>query len=419
MRRKTMNSAAAALLLLVRVALPEPAALKNALTLDRALSLALKQNPALAMAAYDVRVAESLTRQAGRLRNPSVKFKVEEYDRGGVGFESVETAISIGQRFELGGKRRWRRRSAAEQGERTGWDLERRRLDVIRKTTDRFVAVRAAQQAHALDRSMVTLAEQTARAVSERVDAGKEPPAQAAKAKAELELVRLDARAAANDLVATRLALVAMWGELEPAFTSVVIAEDAVLAEPPALSDLKTRLSTNPELAWWESEIGLRQAELKEQKAARIPDLQASAGYLQYEEDGTDAFMGTVWIEVPIFDRNSGNIEAARLAVERAEAGRRVARQSLARELVEAHAALGLAMQRVGALANDVLPAMQHAFDAAREGYKQGKFGVLEMLDAQRGLFQVQGALVDAHVKYHMTVTSIERLIGVELEEIR
>jgi len=388
---------------------------EGALTLDQALVLALKQSPTLAMATYDVRVTESLTRQAGRPPNPSVKFKLEEYDRGGAGFESAETATSIGQRFELGGKRRWRARSAAAQGEVAGWNLERRRLDVIRETTDRFVAVGAAQQSHALARSMVDLAEQTARAVAERVDAGKEPPAQAAKAKAELELVRLDARAAANDRATARLALAAMWGKLDPAFTSVVIVQDAIPSEPPVLSDLKAHLATSPELAWWESEIGLRQAELKGQKAARIPDLQASAGYLQYEEDGTDAFMGSVAIEVPFLDRNSGNIEAARLAVERAEAGRRIAELSLARELMDAHAALGLAIQRVGTLQQDVLPAMQHAFDAVREGYKQGKFGLLEMLDAQRGLFEVQGALVDARMKYRMAVTAIERLIGMKL----
>ena len=61
---------------------------------------------------------------------------------------------------------------------------------------------------------------------------------------------------------------------------------------------------------------------------------------------------------------------------------------------------------------NDVLPGAQSALDAATEGYRVGKFGFLEMLDAQRSLFEVRGSYIDALVEYHKAVAYVERLIG-------
>lgn len=48
------------------------------------------------------------------------------------------------------------------------------------------------------------------------------------------------------------------------------------------------------------------------------------------------------------------------------------------------------------ALRTNVLPAAQRAFEAATEGYRQGKFGYLEVLDAQRTLFDTRGRYLTA-----------------------
>ena len=40
----------------------------------------------------------------------------------------------------------------------------------------------------------------------------------------------------------------------------------------------------------------------------------------------------------------------------------------------------------------------------------------LDMLDAQRGLFDARGALVDTLVDYHVALAEIERMIGSSIE---
>jgi cobalt-zinc-cadmium efflux system outer membrane protein len=61
---------------------------------------------------------------------------------------------------------------------------------------------------------------------------------------------------------------------------------------------------------------------------------------------------------------------------------------------------------------------MEEAFNAAHAGYTQGKFGFLDMLDAQRGLFEATGELVDALADYHVALAEIQRLTGTGIEEL-
>ena len=162
----------------------------------------------------------------------------------------------------------------------------------------------------------------------------------------------------------------------------------------------------------------LREAALSAAKAGRVPDLEAFVGLQRYEEDGSDALAFGMGMPLPLFDRNQGEIEAAGHALAQATAERESAEIALTTSLAAAHALLTAAHNRVQALRSRVVPSMEEAFGAAREGYQQGKFGFLDMLDAQRGLFEARGALLDALTDYHGAVGEIERITGIRMEEL-
>ncbi len=388
------------------------------LQLTDALALALQGNPELAAFAFEVRAAEARLLQAGLLPNPELELAVDAIDRDGAGFDSAETAVTLGQLIELGGKRRWRKRIAEAEGELAGWDYEAKRLDVFAETAQRFTTVLTAQERLELARSGVELAGQVNRAVSLRVEAGKEPPLQASKSTAELEMARLEADEAGNALGNARRKLAAMWGAQQARFENGQGDLKSVMKDVPALEVLQSHLANNPELARWEAELRLRQAALSAETAARIPDLQGAVGYLQYEEDGTDALAFGVGLPLPLFDRNQGNIAAARHGLAKAEAERSATGVALSADLAEAHALLSGALQRVTALREKVVPAMEEAFRAAHEGYQQGKFGFLDMLDAHRGLFEAKAALLEAQGGYQSALIDIQRLTGTDIESL-
>jgi cobalt-zinc-cadmium efflux system outer membrane protein len=64
-------------------------------------------------------------------------------------------------------------------------------------------------------------------------------------------------------------------------------------------------------------------------------------------------------------------------------------------------------------LAGDAVPRAERAFEAFEEGYRLGKFSVLDVLDAQRTLFAVRTQYLRAVERFHTAAAEIERLVGV------
>jgi cobalt-zinc-cadmium efflux system outer membrane protein len=77
---------------------------------------------------------------------------------------------------------------------------------------------------------------------------------------------------------------------------------------------------------------------------------------------------------------------------------------------------LAAAYDEVTILQSDVLPKAQRAFEAAQQGYLQGKFDYLHLLDAQRTLFQTQAQYVDSVEAYHRAQADIQRPTGRPLD---
>jgi cobalt-zinc-cadmium efflux system outer membrane protein len=49
-------------------------------------------------------------------------------------------------------------------------------------------------------------------------------------------------------------------------------------------------------------------------------------------------------------------------------------------------------------------------------GYTEGKFGFLDVIDAQRTLFDARSLLLDSAAEYALAKVDLERLIGLELD---
>ena len=60
-----------------------------------------------------------------------------------------------------------------------------------------------------------------------------------------------------------------------------------------------------------------------------------------------------------------------------------------------------------------VVPAAESAFAATETGYTEGKFGFLDVLDAQRALFEARSLLLGSREEYALTLTELQRLIGI------
>ncbi len=391
--------------------------LKN-LTLRQALALALMNNPELEAFSHDLRAAEARSLQAGLPHNPEVELEVESYDRDGAGYDSAEPSVILSQVIELGGKRGKRLRVAEAEGVAAGWAYESKRLDVFSQTANRFAGVVADQQRFELAKSTLAVAEQTSRSVAERVLAGKESPVQRTKAVAEMEMARLDADAAESALMVSRNALAAMWGGDPSNFQTASGSFGDLPERLPSIDALRVQLAANPELALRSAHVAVRQAALESEVAKRVPDLTVAAGVKRFEEDETQALIFGIGVPLPLFDRNQGNIAAARHELAKARAEQRAAGVELSTQLLATHTGLTSARSRAQVLRTKVVPAMESACQAMHSGYGEGKYDLREVLDAQRALFAAKLDLIDALADYHTALNTMERLTGMSMTEI-
>jgi cobalt-zinc-cadmium efflux system outer membrane protein len=390
------------------------------LTLSRALELALMHSPELAASSHGVLAAEGAVRQAGALPNPGFELEAGEFGGSGArkGYDAAETSARLSQSLELGGKRGKRQRVAQSEARLAGWEYEAKRLDVLTLTKKAFVDVLLAQGQLVLAESLLVVAEDVRKAAAERVNAGKVSFLEETKAGVEVATARITRDRAGRELDTARKRLAASWGGTTPVFKEAVGDLYAVRDVPPP-EKFAALLDDTPEVARWNDEVALSKASLALARAERIPDIDVSIGISRFEEDGTQAGTVGLSLPLPLFDRNTGGILAANHQAIRAEYEQRAARLRAATDLVEAHSRLESARAEALTIKAELLPGAQQAFDAAQAGYREGKFGHLEVLDTQRTLSEAKGRYLDVLVAYHKAVADVERLTGTPLDTIQ
>jgi len=120
----------------------------------------------------------------------------------------------------------------------------------------------------------------------------------------------------------------------------------------------------------------------------------------------------SISMPLPLFDRNQGNIGAAQERAYQAQDELNAVHIRLKSELSQAHMRLRTARQQFELLRNDMLPSAQSAYEAASKGFELGKFTFLDVLDAQRSLFQARSQYLSALSQANQAAAEIARIVG-------
>ena len=376
------------------------------LTLPIALDLAMKANPEIAVAIREVEANDGVVRQAGIIPNPDIAALVEDTNRA-----TRTTTLQLNQPIELGGKRSARIQAAERSRDAAATELAAKRADVRAEVIAAFYDVLTAQERFRLAQSSVELAQRATTVASKRVTAGKVSPVEETKAKIAESGVRVELAHAASELAHLRRKLAATWGSAAPSFDHV---EGQVAALPAInqLNELLVKLEHSPNLNRARNEVARRQALSDVEKSRQVPNLTLNVGAKRDEQLGrTQAIVG-VSIPLPLFDRNQGNLQEALSREDKARDELKAVQVRLTNELSQSYDRFMAARQEVGLLQNDILPGAQSAYDAATKGYEYGKFSFLDVLDAQRTLFQAQSQYLRARAEAHRSAAGIDRVLG-------
>lgn len=389
----------------------------DTLTLAQALERALASNPDLHAAQWRVEAYKADQRQAGRWPNPELEAEIDEF--GGrdalTGTQSAELGVGLNQTFPLGGDLAARRRVAAEEKRLAQQRYDAVQLDVVQAVTKAFGTTLAAQYERDLAARQWALAQQFASTVADRVEAGKVSPLEATRAAIDRSTARVALEQAERSFRIARAQLSRWWGDRTPDFAGVT-GDWMHRDEFPPLEVLAPHLLETPEVLHARTEVALHQAKHRLIEAERIPDPTLQMGVRRFRELGETAFQAGVSFPLPLFDRQRDARDAATARIQMVESEAEAVYLATYAQLTAQYEALQAAAFEVRILATDVLPAAEEVYEATVVGYREGKFDLLTLIDAQRTLFDASRQQVAALLIYYHRRAEVERLIGRSLD---
>lgn len=377
----------------------------EALTLQAAIAMAMASNAELSAARRELEAAEGPVLQGGARPNPELSFLLEDTQRA-----TRTTTLQINQPIELGGKRA-ARVSAAERGrDIAAAELAAKRADLRATVASAFYDVLLAQEHVKLAGDSTELARRAADAAGKRVQAGKVSPVEETKARVAEATARLEAAQAASEFRLSRQRLAATWGDASPRFGRV--ESDSALASVPTFDAVSARLAASPSLRRAQIEVQRRSALSDLERAKRTPDLTVSLGVKRDEQLGRSQAVIGLSIPLPLFDRNQGNLLEALRREDKSRDELAAADIQLRSAVTQAWGRLDTAGTEAQTIREQVMPGAKSAYDAATQGFELGKFSFLDVLDAQRTLFQAQAQYLRARGEAHRAAADIDRLLG-------
>ena len=383
-------------------------------SVDEVIALALVQSPA--MKAAEARRGASLgeRRQAGLRPNPELSVEGENFAGSGPyrGVRSLETTVGVAQRIELGGKRTARVDHADAGVAISDREYEAARLDVIRDVIKAYAEAVAARRAVGIEADRLRLADEVLRVVRARVEGGKEPLVQVRRAEITRSRATLTIDKARREAEIARRALATLLGQERVEIVPDNRWFEAIGPAPVAHPVGSGAVAANPDLPRWDAQIARSRAGLEVERAGAVPDVTVGAAARRFENTRDTAVVLKFSVPIPVLNRNQGAIARAGSELVRTEVEAQQGRLAIEASLADAEERLITAWREADTLRRTILPKARQAFGFAREGYQAGKFTFLEVLEAQRTLFDTQAQLNEALKEFQARRAEVDRLIG-------
>lgn len=367
----------------------------------------LGQTPAAVEADALSEAAQARVRQARVRANPNLSMQMENVAGSGPysGFKSGDLSLSFSQDLELWGRRPARVNAARADAGAAALRRDLAVVDAAGRLALIYAEAEAAQRRATLAEESLTLAVADARAALALVEEGREPLLRGIQAESEAAAARanLDEARAERDAAFARLTAVAMLPTPATSITAGLL-DAGTTTSGPAIHDAVTVRVAEADAAAAERRIDV----------ARIngrPDVTASFGVTRFGAEDQTALTFGVSLPLPLFDRNRGNIDAARAEHRAAEARVMQARQDAGAERSAAVARLASSASRVSAADAGVTSA-EEAYRLSRIGAEAGRISQLELRTGRAALINARSVAVDARMARVRAEIDLARLEG-------
>ncbi len=402
---------------------------QDGLNIERLIELGQSRRADLLAARQRLAIAEGRLRQARLRPNPTLDA---EYGSPRFLGGEAESDLSVGvtQVFELGGKRS-RRTAVAEL------ELNQIRFEVVALERALAIEIRAAytnalaaaRQLDVLER-LIAADEELVRITEARLNEGDVAPLEVNLVKVEADRLRVQVIQARSELETGLLQIRTLIG--------ADIAESIRLAPQPerpprfdtGLNELtETALNTRPDLqaARLGEQLGAARIDLA--RANAVPNVAAAVRYSRsnsiidfparlgggnFPNKDNELTFG-VSVDIPIFNRNQGEIASATGERLQATRTREFLESAVRRDVAVAFRKYRAAAEALVIYSTRILPRAEANLQSVRAAYGLGEFSVFEVVGEQRRLTENVTNYNQVLRDYYNALTELETALGTTL----
>jgi len=400
---------------------PTPPAPQNPparVTLDEAIDLALKHNHSLQAARTMILQNQALEITANLRPNPTLNgdtqflpfFNPSDFNDAYLD-NNAQFDLGVGYLFERGKKRQHRLQAAKDQTAVTTAQVSDNERTLTFNVASQFIAALQAQ-------SNVELADTDLKSFQQTVDLSEEQTKAGAKSEGDLLKIKLQLLQFQTDVSAARLARIQAMATLRQLLGYESVPENYEVVgnleyKPVKLGedDLKAlALRQRPDVRGAQLGITAAQSQLALAQANGKRDVNASMSYSHVGGANSLSIFGS--IELPIFDRNQGEIARTRYAVGQSQELSSEQASLALTDVGNSYEALRTNDEVVQLYQSGYLKEAEDSRDITQYAYQRGAASLLDFLDAERSYRATELAYRQALASYMVSLEQLRQAVG-------
>ena len=386
--------------------------------LERAIQMALAHNHALKAARTQIQQSQAEEVTAAIRPNPVFTYDdlyVPIFSPNHLNQATLDNItefdVGVSYTFERGHKRQARIRAARDQTAVTTSQVSDCERGLTFNVAQQFMGILLAKSNLQLATQDLTSYQETVNLSAEQYKAGGISEGDLLKIKLQLLQFQMDVSQARLGLVQALASLRGLLGYDALPASYDVIGELAY--EPLKLNqeDLQLKaLQLRPDFIAAQQGVTAAQSQYSLAKANGKRDLTTTFDYTHVSELNTAGL--TVNIEIPIFNRNQGEIARTNYAIAQAQETRTAVEETVMTDVANAYQAFKIGDEVVQLYLSGYLKQAEDSRDISEFAYKHGAASLLDFLDAERSYRATQLAYRQALATYMLAFEQLREVVG-------
>jgi cobalt-zinc-cadmium efflux system outer membrane protein len=385
-----------------------PASTNAPLSLAQAREIAFEKNWDLLAARSGIDAAAAQLIVTKEFPNPTASWsttKIGPHEAAttfgnGIWARSYDTVLAVNQLFEIAGKRRDRQAAARAgvRGAKARFHDAKRTLD--QGVTKAYIAALLTQENVRILNESARLLNHEAEIAQARLKAGDLSDSDTKQIEINAEQYALQAKSAETAAVQARIAIEILMAVPQPQGTCVLAGSlEEMVRVPPPIGPASTPGAERPDVLAAEADLRSAEANLRLQKAVRIPDPTFLVQY-EHEPPGGGPPDDTIGIgfsfPLPLWNLNGGNIKAAQASVDQFEDAAGKVRTQKEADIANADSEFKEAHGRWLSYRDQTAPKSAKVRESVAFAYEKGGASLVNLLEAERTDNDIRLATVQA-----------------------